>query len=52
MRGMWTRRPRVEEDSLRYLVVYIPTVRAGGCASGCVQVFLLSGFNGQRRPGA
>ena len=21
---MWTRRPRVEEDSLRYLVVYIP----------------------------
>ena len=21
---MWTHRPRVEEDSLRYLVVYIP----------------------------
>ena len=28
MRGMWTRRPRVEEDSLRYLVVYIPCLGA------------------------
>ena len=29
---MWTHRPRVEEDSLRYLVVYIPwSVAYGPC---------------------
>ena len=34
MRGMWTRRPRVEEDSLRYLVVYIPWLSADDLTDG------------------
>ena len=48
---MWTRRPRVEEDSLRYLVVYIPwCCVAGGrprgflCVARAISLRELSAF--------